>query len=381
MLKTEKTVILLKTIATVAGFAIILWSLGLPSLRFADAANITDVSDTLSDSAPSALSNHTISFVTPTGVANGGTTTIAFPAGFTTISSIVATDIDFATTSDMTVGDDCTGSERVRAFDSGQNLVFVFCPGDGGSLAAGATTTIEIGTNATFGTTGTNRITNPAAEGSFEIGFTVGASDAGWTRVVILSDVLVTAAVDTIFTFAVAGLPAGTAVNGTTTTGSTGSTTIPFGTLTSGVATTTAQRLTVNTNASNGYVVTVQLDQALQSSTGADIDGFAQGSYTNTPIAWAAPTNLVGSENTYGHWGITSDDDTTTRDAGDEFNANEWASASTSPRVVMSHTGPANGTGTGTGTTTVGYKVQIGGLQEAGDDYTATLTYVATPTF
>jgi hypothetical protein len=381
MLKTEKTVILLKTIATVAGFAIILWSLGLPSLRFADAANITDVSDTLSDSAPGVVSNHTITFVTPTGVANGATTTITFPAGFTGIAALGVEDVDFASTTDMSIAANCGASDRVRFIASGQTVSFVFCPGDGGVLTAGATTTIQIGTNATFGSPGNSQITNPVTEGSYEIGFIVGASDSGWTRVVILSDVLVTAAVDTIFTFAVAGLGAGQSVNGTTTTGVTSSTSIPFGTLTSGVATRTAQRLTVNTNASNGDVVTVQLDQPRQSSTGADIDGFSQGSYTNIPVAWAVPTSIVGSENTYGHWGITSDDATTTRDAGDEFNVNEWASASTSPRVVMSHTGPANGTGMGQGTTTVGYKVQIGGLQEAGDDYTATLTYVATPTF
>jgi hypothetical protein len=373
MLKTEKTVILLKTIATVASFAIILWSLGLPSLRFADAANITDVSDTLSDSAPSVASNHTITFVTPTGVLNNGHIIVTFPVGFA-LTGIGEEDIDL----------NVNGANVTNAnwsISSATTTRIIDLTITTGSIAAGATTTLTVGLNATAEGSPNSRITNPAGEGSYEIGFTVGASDSGWTRVVILSNVLVTAAVDTIFTFAVAGLPAGTSVNGTTTTGITGSTSIPFGTLQAGVATRTAQRLTVNTNASNGYVVTVQLDQALQSSTGADIDGFAQGSYTNTPIAWAAPTNIIGSENTYGHWGITSDDDTTTRSAGDEFNANEWASASTSPRVVMGHTGPVNGTLMGQGTTTVGYKVQIGGLQEAGDDYTARLTYVATPTF
>ncbi len=381
MQKTEKTVILLKTIATIAGLAILLWSLGLPSIRFADAANITDVSDTLSDSAPSIISNHTISFVTPTGVANGATTTVTFPAGFTGIASLGVEDVDFATTTDMTIAATCSGSERVRFIAGAQTVSFVFCPGDGGILTAGATTTIQIGTNATFGSAGNSLITNPAAEGSYEIGFTVGASDSGWTRVVILNNVDVTASVDTIFTFVVAGVAAGQSVNGVTTTGVTSSTSIPFGTLQSGVATTSAQRLTVNTNAANGYVVTVQLDQPLQSSTGADIDGFVNGSYTNTPVAWSSPTSVLGSENTYGHWGITSDDATTTRSAPNEFNASEFASASTSPVVVMSHTGPSNGTGVGVGTTTVGYRVQIGGLQEAGDDYTTTLTYVATPTF
>ena len=380
MFKTEKTVLMLKTIATIVGFAIILWSLGLPSLRFAEAANITDVSDTLSDSAPSAQSDHTFTFVTPSGVPNGATTTITFPAGFN-LTGVGADDIDMASSTDFTVAANCAGSDDVSATISGQNLVLVFCSGDDGFLSAGGTTTIEIGFNATSGSTGNNRIVNPASEGSKEIDITAGASDSGTTIVVILSNVLVTASVNTVFTFEVDGLGGGQTVNGVTTSGTSSSTTIPFGTLSDGVATTVAQVLTVNTNAATGYVVTVQLDQALQSSTGADIDGFVEGSYTNTPVAWAAPVDVLGSENTYGHWGITSDDATTTRSAGDEFNAGEFASASTSPRVVMSHNGPANGTATGEGITRVGYRVEISSLQEAGDDYEATLTYVATPTF
>ena len=371
---------MLKTIATIAIIAIILWSLGLPSLRFADAANVTDVSDTLSDSAPSAASNHLITFVTPTGVANGATTTITFPAGFV-LTGVGFDDVDMASSTDFSVAGNCSGSERVAASVSGQNLRLNFCTGDGGFLSAGGTTTIEIGFNATTGSVGNNRIVNPASEGSFEIRFVAGASDSGLTRVVILRNVLVTAAVDTIFTFTVAGVAAGQSVNGVTTTGITSSTSIPFGRLTSGVATTSAQDLSITTNASNGYVVTVQLDQPLQSSTGADIDGFAQGSYTNTPVTWVPPSSTIGSENSYGHWGFTSNDATTTRSAPDEFGANEFASASTSPRVVMSHTGPANGSVVGEGITRVGYKVQIGSLQEAGDDYQARLTYVATPTF
>lgn len=379
MYTTEKTVTLLRTIAIVAGLALTMWSLGLGTLQFVDAANITDVSDTLSDSAPSASSDHTITFVTPSGVANNQSITIAMPAGFN-VASIVAGDIDIATTSDFTVAANCGGTERVGFSVSGQNLIFNFCNGDGGSIPAGATTTIQIGDNATGGPAN-NQIVNHAAEGSYEIGFTVGASDSGWTRIVIIDDVLVTAAVDTVFTFAVAGLPSGSSVNGTTTTGNASTTTIPFGTLAAGVATTVAQALTVTTNAANGYSVTVQLDQPLQSSTGADIDGFSNGSNTNTPVTWVAPTRTLGAENTYGHWGFTSSDDDTSRSSGDEFNANEWASASTSPRVVMGHTGPADGSTAGVGTARVGYKVQISNLQEAGDDYSATLTYVATPVF
>lgn len=378
MFITEKTVTLLKPIAIVVGLAITLWSLGLPTLHFVDAANITDVRDVLSDSAPSASANHTIEFVTPSGVAAGESIVIDFQGNFDP-SSLDEDDFDLATSSDYTlVADGAEAGQQWGVLTDSDSVTFTSASA---VIGPNATVTIEMGTNATFGTTGDTQIANPAAEGSYEIGFTVGSQDSGWARVVILDNVEITAAVDTIFTFTVTGVNAGEVVNGTTTTGATGSTSIPFGTLQAGQATTTAQDLSVTTNAANGYYVTVQVDGPLQSSTGADIDSFAQGADTTQPIAWAAPSATIGQENTYGHWGITSDDADTTRDVADEFGSNEWAAASTSPRVVMSHDGPANGTGTGEGTTRVGYQVEISSLQEAGGDYSATLTYVATPVF
>jgi hypothetical protein len=364
---------MLKATALIAGLAILLWSLGLPSLRFADAANLVSVSDTLTDSAPSASSNHDIQFtMSSTGsvAPSGGTIDVTFPGTFN-FGSVAAGDIDILV---ETVNDDANWTV---SFPGGN--VIRFTAGAGGGLSADEDVQILIGTNAAGGT---NQIANPAAEGSYVIDIAAG-TDSGSTHVVILADVEVTASVDTVFTFAVAGVGAGTTVNGDTTTGTTTSTTIPFGRLTNGSATTTAQQLTVTTNASNGYVVTVQLDGALRSSTGADIDGFANGSDTDTPADWASNplTADVNLENTWGHWGFTSDDATTTRDIGDEFDSGEYAAASTTPRVVMSHDGPANGALTGIGTSLVGYKVEISALQEAGDDYSTTLTYIATPTF
>lgn len=384
MFRTDQSVGMLKTIALIAGLAILLWSLGLPSLKFAEAANVTSYSDVLTDSNPGSASDHTITFTSPTGIPNGGTTTISFPAGFV-LTSIDETDVDMASTSDYSVAADCSGTEEVAASVNGQDLELVFCFGDGGSLPAYGTTTIQIGHVATGGTANA-QITNPSTEGSYKITVSAGATgalDTGTTHVVIMSNVEVSATVETVFTFSVAGVGPGVTVNGDTTTGSTTSTTIPFGKLSNGVATTTAHRLTVTTNASNGYVVTIQTDGALQSSTGADIDGFANGSDTNTPATWAsAPLGAdVNDEDTWGHWGFTSDDTDTTRDPGDEFGSQEYAAPSTTPRVVMSHDGPANAALVGIGTTTVGYKVEISALQEAGDDYSAVLTYIATPTF
>jgi len=374
MFRTVNSVRMLQAIAMIAGLAILLWSLGLPSLRFADAANITTVSDTLSDSAPSAVSDHTFVFTTPTGVAAGETIIIDFGANFNP-SALDFGDVDFASTTDITLAGSASGGTWGVATDA----TSITLTSATGVIDANATVTIQVGLNATFGPAGDTQITNNASVGSYEINFTVGSSDSGATRVALIDSVTVTASVDTIFTFAVSGVAAGQSVNGDTTTGLTTTTTIPFGTLTDGTATITAQRLTVNTNADNGYVVTVEIDGALESSTGADINGFSNGSDTNIPATWVVPSETLGLPDTYGHWGVTSDDATTTR--SNQFGSQQYIAASTSPRVVMSNDGPSNGTGVGVGTTTVGYQIEISGLQEAGDDYQAILTYIATPTF
>jgi hypothetical protein len=136
--------------------------------------------------------------------------------------------------------------------------------------------------------------------------------------------------------------------------------------------------LNVVTNAAFGYSVTVVEDQNLTSSTGADIDVFKDGA-SSTPTAWTSPTNTLGNENTYGHLGVTSDDSVLS--GGDEFGTQLFSGEFGSPRQVMYHNAPADGVTAGVGSTTVAYKVEIGSLQEAGADYTNTLTYVATPIF
>lgn len=377
MFRTEKTVGLLKSIAMIAGLAILLWSLGLPSLQFATAANLSSISDTISDSAPSASANHVVRYTMPstaTALTSGDTIDITF-SGFT-LTGIDDEDVNL-------VINGATSTEATDFIvDVASETMTITLQGTE-TIVADDVIVIYVGLNATAGTAPDSQIVNPSSEGSFVISVdSDSGADSGETRVVILSSVEVSASVDTVFTFAVAGVGANVAFNGTaTTTGATGSTTIPFGTLTAGQATTTAQQLTVNTNASNGYVVTVQTDGPLESSAGGVIDGFDNGSDIDTPATWDVPDGTINDPATWGHWGFVSDDTDTTRDPGDEFGVNEYAAASTSPRVVMSHDGPANGTGVGVGTTTVGYKVEITALQEAGDDYSTTLTYIATPTF
>jgi hypothetical protein len=369
MFRTETTVEMLKPIALIVGLAIVLWSLGLPSLRFVDAANLTDVKDTLTDSAPSAASNHTIEFVSPTGVPNSQDIVIDLTSF--DLSYIGEEDIDL-----LINGVNRTNADWSVATTANDITISI----DTGSIAAGATTTVLIGLHATNEGSPNTQIDNPAAEASYPIGITAGTADSGETRVVILTAVTVTASVDTIFTFEVSGVNAGGTVNGETITGNTGSTSIPFGVLDDSGPTTSAQLLSVGTNAANGYVVTVQTDTPFWSTTGAIIDGFNNGSDADTPTSWAAPSGLVASPNTWGHWGVTSDD-TDIDDYGTQFGNGLFIAASTTPRQIMQHDGPVNNAGVGIGTTTVAYKVQISALQEAADDYSTTLTYIATPTF
>ncbi|MFT7506922.1 MAG: hypothetical protein ACI92I_000058 [Acidimicrobiales bacterium] len=362
MFRTEKSVGMLKTIAMIAGFAILLWSLGLPSLRFVDAANVSSFSDTITDSSPSAAPTHTFSFVTPTGVANGETITFTFPSGFTGIGSIVDGDV--------TIDDDSSDiSANVSAAGAGQIVTLTVATG---SIAAASVVDVVVGV--------TNFVTSPGSEGSYEILLGGSMTDTGSTRIVILTAVTVTATVDTIFTFTVSGTAANTELSsgGATTTGAAASTSVTFGKLDALVATSSAHELSVSTNASNGYVVTVQVDGALESSTGADIDGIND---ADVPGNWVSPTSpTLGVDSTYGWWGISSDD-TTITSRGTQFVAGQFIGATTTPRAVMGNDGPASGTGVGVGTTTIGFKTEISALQEAGDDYSAVLTYIATPTF
>ena len=380
MSRTNTTFGLLQVIAVTASLAIILWSVGLPSFRFAEAASVTSLSDTLSDSAPAVGSDHTLTFVTPTGIANGDTIVVDFSEGPFVVGSVDYTDIDVIDdATSLTVAADCTGADETSAAFSGTTLTITFCAGDGASIGALGTTTIAIGLNAAGGDA---RLTNPAL-GSHKIHVTAGASDFGSTIVAIVSPVVVTAAVDTSFTFTVAGLGGGQVVNALTTTGTSTATTIPFGVLTATNASSAAQQLSVATNASYGFAVTVQVDHQLMSSSGADIDGFVDGTYSATPISWAIPTGSIANEDTWGHWGLTSDDETF--GLADPFDVGgagaKFVSASTTPVQVFLHNGPADGTTQNIGRANVAYQVEISPLQEAGSDYTATLTYVATPVF
>lgn len=366
-----------RVVAMLVASAVLVWSVGAYN---AQAANLTSISNTLSDSDVSALSNHTIRFTIPTGSAGviaGGTIVVTFPTGFS-MGSVDHEDVDLLIASSQQNLAAAPSGATWGALVSGQNLTLT---SGTGVVTAGQTVEIRVGTNATHQVAGAAQVTNHASANSYEFVVTAGASDTGRTRVAILDNVLVTAVVETRFDFAVAGLGLGQSVNATSTTGTTTATTIPFGTLTPDRIYTMAQQLTVSTNAANGFVVTVAQDGDFESSTGAVIDSFTDGTHVNTPAVWSAPGRDILLDNEWGHWGLTSNDSNLNAGEFTTAGGNRWVAASTTPRTVFSHGGPADGTTQDVGLARVGYQVEITPFQEAGYDYNTTLTYVATPTF
>lgn len=362
-----------KKVAAVLLVTTVTWAVGLPALfNTASAAQVSQYSATASSSVPGAATNYTIRYTSTTTATAGQTISLQFdPATDSfTIGAFVAADV---VTSGMTVVGACGGGTDEVTVSAGNNpdtITLTVCVGD--SVPAGAKVINFIN----------NKITNGPV-GSYVVRLAGTQADRGDTRIAIVNQVTVTASVDTILQFTVAGVASGGTVNGETISTTTTATAIAFGTLASGTPVVAAQDLTVTTNAQNGFVVTVHEDQNLLSSNGADIDTFSNGSNLATPAIWAAPSATLGNENTYGHMGLTSDDIDLN---GNEFYSGsviKWAGNyfSTTTRPIFSHNAPSDGVTQNIGKIRVGYKIQVSALQEAATDYTNHLIYICTPTF
>lgn len=368
-------------IAIALALALLFWAMGVPTfVRNAHAAQLSDVSDTISDSAPGVATKHVISFTNTAAINANQTIKVqldptgsAFSEAYSTATS---SDIYFkagATTYSI-VGTCSTNGQVTLAANynngSDENLTFTVCSSDN-PIATSTAITITVGST-------TPLWTNPSTSGSYVVRIAGTSANAGDTRVAVLPSVKVTAAVDTNFTFTVSGLATSTTYNGITTTGSSTATTLPFGTLTPNASSTLGQALSVATNARNGFAVTVQEDQPLTSANGSEIALFDNGATTSVPTAWADPTNQLSNPATWGHLGISSDD---SNEGSGEFSGSKYAGNIDQPRQIFSNSGPADGTTQNEGLAHVFYTIEVGTLQPAANDYTNTLTYVATPTF
>jgi hypothetical protein len=230
-----------------------------------------------------------------------------------------------------------------------------------------------------------NQIINANTPGAYALAVvTTGAvSDNGQTLILIIEPVVVTGSVATYLAFEVEGVAEGVIINGDTddpTSTSSTPTTLPFGLVSPGVRYVIGQDISVATNASNGFTVTVEARDELRAENDATIDSFFDGTGVGLPQGWASPSATPGTPDTYGHWGLTTED-VSLSDGASFVGALYAGDFIQTPREVMYATTSADGTTAHIGATRVGYKLEISAMQESAQEYTTELVYVVTPIF
>jgi hypothetical protein len=177
-----------------------------------------------------------------------------------------------------------------------------------------------------------------------------------------------------MLTFTIAGTAARSVINGITTSEASTYSTLPFGNMTAGIPKYTAHQLSVTTNSSWGYTVTMQLGSYLQGNyLSNNIDPFTgSGATWASPQAWSSPEGVVANINTGWIGANTSD----TRVSGWTNSAGKFGPVSTLSYPVMYSTGPdISGT-----TVYVTYAIEVNIFQPA-DLYAGTIIYNIIPTY
>lgn len=336
--------------------------------KIARAAALTSLSDAMSSLKASTAANHEIKFVTPSGVDAGETIILTFSADFTGVNSIAFGDIDFAEGNSSNCTTATFTDETLAATPSGatwgadgDSATTVTLTSASGTIAAGVCVRIRIGTNAVVGATGSNQISNGAADDDDTIAMTGTFGDTGTITVDIITDdqVAVSATVAQSISFAISDNAIGF--------GSLSSSGPRFATFDAVGSDTdaSAHTLAVGTNASTGYTITY--------------NGATLTSGLNT-ISVASITNdengIPGTE----QFAIAtiSDGDTTVA-TGYDHNVTagnrDWNFVAGTTTTLASETVP-----TATETLSMYYLANISALTEAGS-YATAITYNATANF
>ena len=348
------------------------------------AASITTATDAMSRSKASTASDHTIMFVTPTGLANGQNITLTFSAGFTGVSSMVSNDFDLAEGS-TGVCSSATFTEKAvktspstsefSAIGSGQ-VVTILSGGVSATLTAGRCIRIKAGLNATDATgsgSPTHQISNGATGSNDTITIAGSFTDTGIISVEIMDNdqVTVSATVDQTLSF---DLDTGI------TAGETGPTyTVPLGTLSSG-AVTHSNGSSINqifadggTNASGGMNVSVKNANGAQGlkSTGTPADYIP--SVTATMAAGTANYGLCVDSATITGFARSTGYNTTCTIASA---TNAVVGLSSTVADILTSTAPV-----ASGHAQIQVNAAINTATPAHADYTDTLTFVATASF
>lgn len=149
---------------------------------------------------------------------------------------------------------------------------------------------------------------------------------------------------------------------------SSGTNSVPYGSLPIGSGRTAAHGVTVTTNAVSGYATTIKQDGNLRTTSGSEV-GTVSGTNAS-PAAWAIPGGQAGA---FGYH--ASDDTLCTGTSGRFVTTDTYARLTTSPEEVGCSTGPVTSE-----TNYVILKIEITNTQPNGS-YQNVLTYVTTAQF
>jgi len=327
-----------------------------------------ETSVTSTQQSAGGFSTQTISFVSVGGVANGETITATYPSGYD-ISAITSSDVTVSgsTIGSLTTAADCTGSEKVGIDVTGQIITATLCSGDGSVFNSSEVVTLVIGTS--------NQITNPGTTGTSTLTINAAGEVYSVSMSVIDSDqVTISANVDPSITFDINANADNTpeAVGG--------GYDVPLGVLTTGAVTYSNNStidsvwLNLSTNASSGAVVTVR------NANGAT--GLVSTSVPADAIDNSAASMAAGEEN-YGLCVVTTSlsgfaraGDYTAGTCAIDSDVNAVKGLTTTSAAIVSTTAPV-----ADAVAEVAVNTAISGVTPAHNDYTDTLTFIATGTF
>lgn len=355
------------------------------------AAALSSVSDVLEESRPSTDANHTIMFVSPTGVESSTDTIIlkfddagdAFD-----LTDVAFGDIDLAedddgacdgTWTDKTLAATAAAATWGVNINTGTDEITFTAPTDAasGEIDAGFCVQIQIGDNAA---SGTNLITNPASASAYIVDFSGTFGDTGAALVAVVDTITASVTVDETLSFGVAAVTSAACdFHGGTGDVTTTATTIPFGTATGDTFIDGCQDLTVSTNASAGYSVTAQASALLTSGGDTIAEGTCDATCTDSSFGlWQTPANngfaycltdIVGAPSGQAAAECQDAAGVTT------FKTFRLLDASETPSEIMSET-----TGVTADQINIGFRLSVSAGQAAGA-YTNNIIYVATPTY
>lgn len=338
-------------------------------IKVANAAALTALKDTLSPATgafnaekASTVANHTIVFTTPTGVANStvGAIVLTFDNSTSIPVGLTFADIDLEDDGAPITLAGTAGASTYKVVRTSSTVITFDSQTSGTAIAAGSVITIRIGTNATTGGTGTFQITNGGA-GTTLLAISGAFGDTGTIGIPIIADdvVVVNALVQPTISFTISD---NTIFYGNLRTAGIcfaqgtdpGAVTCPT------TAETEAFNMTAGTNATSGYIITVQ---------GATL---TSGANTITALA----SNTASSPGTE-QFGIrlTASGGSGSVTAPYAAAGYAYTGTASTPAQVASSTTPS-----ATTTYSVRYMANIAPVTEAGT-YTASHTYVATATY